>query len=414
MPPLNGRRRGRQQPPIHSPISAPALGHALVSGLGGQDPRLTFAARLARDYAADHVVLTDSGTDALQLALGAAFHAIPGPQVVALPAYSCFDVATAAVGSGADVVCYDIDPGTLGPDLGSMRWCLRQGARVIVVAPLYGIPIDMAAVAQLAAEWSAVVIEDAAQGFGSTWRERPLGTSASLSVLSFGRGKGWTGGSGGAVLCRDPAPWNDRLTLIGGRSRTAEFLAFGAATAQWALGRPETYVLPSVLPGLHLGETRYHPPRVARPMRRFAAALLEQTAAAAEHEAAYRREVGRWYEEAVPWSTTLMPIRCAPGGRPGWLRYPVLRMGGWEGLRHPEEARALGLAPGYPRVLPALPEIAGRLPVGCEQEATPGAAETAERLITLPTHSLLTRPERSAVVRLLADQPGREWESSRS
>jgi dTDP-4-amino-4,6-dideoxygalactose transaminase len=383
-----------------------------VSALGGQDPRLVFAERLARDYTADHVVLTDSGTDALQLAISAVFHALAGPQVVALPAYSCFDVATAAIGSGASVVCYDLDPGTLGPDLASLRWCLEQGARVIVVAPLYGIPIDVGAVARIAGQWNAVVLEDAAQGSGATWQERPLGTLAPLSVLSFGRGKGWTGGSGGAVLCRDPAPWSDLLTLIGGRSRGAEFLAFAATAAQWLLGRPEIYALPSMLPGLHLGETRYHPPRVARPMRRFAAALLEQTASAAEEEGVYRHEVGRWYEEAIPWSSTLLRIRGAPHSRPGWLRYPVLHADGWGGLPDSVAARALGLAPGYPRPLPKLPQVAALLPVGCEQRPTPGADELARLLITLPTHSLVTISERSAVIRTLGDYAGAEGESS--
>lgn len=380
----------------------PALGHALVSGLGGPDPRLSFATRLAEEYAADHVVLTDSGTDALQLAFGAAFHALPGPAVVALPAYSCFDVATAAVGSGAAIVCYDIDPGTLAPDLPSLRWCLQQGARVIVIAPLYGVPVDIAAIERLAAEWHAVVIEDAAQGSGATWQGRSLGTLAPVSVMSFGRGKGWTGGSGGAVLCRDPAPWSDSLTLLGGRSRVAECAAFAAAMAQWTFGRPELYAIPSVLPGLHLGETRYHRPRVGRPMRRVAAALLEHLATEAAAEAAYRREVGQWYDEAVPWSSALLRIRGAPHGRSGWLRYPVLRVDGWGGLRDPAEARALGLAPGYPRPLPSLPAVLERVPPGTEQRPTPGAHELTRQLITLPTHSLLTISERAAILRVIA------------
>jgi hypothetical protein len=141
-------------------------------------------------------------------------------------------------------------------------------------------------------------------------------------------------------------------------------------------------------------------------MRRFAAALLEQTAAAAGVEGAYRREIGRWYDEAIPWSSALLRIRCAPGGRPGCLRYPVLRADGWEGLRDPAAARALGLAPGYPRPLTKLPQVAALLPAGCEQRPTPGGDELAHMLITLPTHSLVTISERSAVIEMLADYPG--------
>jgi len=332
---------------------------------------------------------------------------------VALPAYSCFDVATAAIGSGASILCYDIDPGTLGPEPASLRRCLQQGARVVVVAPLYGVPVEIAAVDRLAAEWKAVVIEDAAQGFGAAWQGRSLGTLAAVSVLSFGRGKGWTGGSGGALLCRDPAPWSDDLTLLGGRSVIAELTAFAAATAQWAFARPGLYAVPATLPGLHLGETRYHPPRVARPMRRLAATLLEQTAAAAETEAGYRHEVGHWYDEVLPRSDRVLRIRGAPHGRPGWLRYPLLLADGWKGLPDPAAARALGIAPGYPRPIASLSVVAERRPAGTMSPATPGAEELARQLVTLPTHSLLSISERAAVVRTIADYAGVE-EVSRS
>jgi hypothetical protein len=147
-------------------------------------------------------------------------------------------------------------------------------------------------------------------------------------------------------------------------------------------------------------------------MRRFAAALLEQTASAAEVEGAYRREVGRWYDQAIPWSSTLLRIRGAPGGRPGWLRYPILRAGGWAGLRDPSAARALGLAPGYPRPLTKLPQVAALLPAGCAQRPTPGGDELAGLLITLPTHSLLTLSERSAVIGMLGDYATAEGVSS--
>jgi hypothetical protein len=49
-------------------------------------------------------------------------------------------------------------------------------------------------VKRLAAQAGAVVVEDAAQAAGGTLHNRPVGTQGSLAVLSFGRGKGLTGG----------------------------------------------------------------------------------------------------------------------------------------------------------------------------------------------------------------------------
>ena len=58
----------------------------------------------------------------------------------------------------------------------------------------------MTAIAEIAERHGLAVVEDAAQGLGATWRGRPLGSFGDVSVLSFGRGKGWTGGVGGALL----------------------------------------------------------------------------------------------------------------------------------------------------------------------------------------------------------------------
>ncbi len=93
---------------------------------------------------------------------------------MALPAFTCFDVATAAVAAALPVVLYDIDPATLAPDFDSLELCLQQGARVVVVSPLYGMPVDWDLVERSAARYGAVVIEDAAQGHGARWRGRLL------------------------------------------------------------------------------------------------------------------------------------------------------------------------------------------------------------------------------------------------
>ena len=68
------------------------------------------------------LLLTDSGTSALALALQRAARERPGP--AALPAFCCYDIATAADVAGVPFVLYDVDPETLGPDPASLggRW----------------------------------------------------------------------------------------------------------------------------------------------------------------------------------------------------------------------------------------------------------------------------------------------------
>src|SRR3989449_6070319 len=106
---------------------------------------------------------------------------------------------------------------------------------------------------ECAAAVGAAVIEDAAQGFGASWRGRPLGSLGAVSVLSFGRGKGWTGGRGGALLARGRAPPTAANGNGAGLWREGEGLVLAAA--QGGFARPPPHGPPAPLPWLGLGET---------------------------------------------------------------------------------------------------------------------------------------------------------------
>ena len=205
----------RAVPPVHSPITLAAVASGLAAMTGGAArARAEVTEALTRSFAPRSLLLTDSGTTALTLALRAAATLAPGP--AALPAYCCYDIATAADGAGAEVLLYDLDPETLGPDFASLEYVLAQGARTVVVVHLYGIPLDLPAVQRRLDRYRAVLIEDAAQGAGAVCGGRPLGSIGAFGVLSFGRGKGITGGRGGALLANDERAATALATVRGG------------------------------------------------------------------------------------------------------------------------------------------------------------------------------------------------------
>ncbi|HEX6909387.1 MAG TPA: DegT/DnrJ/EryC1/StrS family aminotransferase, partial [Longimicrobium sp.] len=281
-------RAFRHLPPAHSPVRARALGAGARAAFGEKvAPRVHDLVQ--RDWGAGDVLLTSSGTAALVLALRAAAAPRPGAPV-ALPAYGCYDLATAVDGANLPVVLYDIDPSTLAPDARSLERALSAGPCALVVAHLYGIPVDVAALAPLAARAGAMLLEDAAQGAGAAVGGHPAGALASVSVLSFGRGKGRTGGAGGALLAHDPA---GQTALRHARLRIGEREAgwrdLAAAAAQWVLARPSLYALPAALPFLRLGETVYHPPSPPRRLSRAAAGVLAAGWERAFAEAGIRR-----------------------------------------------------------------------------------------------------------------------------
>lgn len=360
-------------------MSLPGLARGL-SGAFGLDAAESVSAALQRRYHTASVRLSDSGTSALVLALRAA---VPRGGTVAFPSYSCVDLAAAARYAAVRVRLYDLDPETLSADLSSLEATLRRGADAVVAVHLYGFPVDIHAMAALAHQHGAALIEDAAQAAGSTLAGSTLGGLGDLSVLSFGRGKGTTGGRGGAVMASNP-DWVARLAREAGPTdgrRDAGWGDLTRAAAQWFLGRPLLYGIPAAIPALHLGEMIYHPAHEPRPMSRAALSVLGDALRRDTREVECRRRHAAILHAAVREGTNLRAIRPVPGAEPGYLRFPVL-----DGGRR-ESAPVLGITRGYPRALFEQEELRPALHV--DEPAPLGGRQIRESLFTLPVHGLL-------------------------
>lgn len=379
---------GRRQLPVSSPLAAGTLAAAVWPAVARRTESVLRAAALVRGtFGTPQVALTDSGTSALVLALRIA---AGDKGVVAMPAYACVDLAAAARFARVRVRLYDVDPHTLGPDLDSLSAALDQGANAVLVAHLYGFPADVPAVRALAARHGAAVIEDAAQAAGGTLHGRPLGTLGALSVLSFGRGKGTTGGHGGALLVHDPihdAAFAGELAALGQPRRGWNDLL--AATAQWALGRPSVYGIPSAIPALRLGEMVYHPAHTPRSLSAAAAALVARALSAAPSEVAVRQRNAAVLDIAADEGGDIDAVRAIPGAVSGMLRYPIVDTG--SRVERPER----GILRGYPRTLRDEPKLKRFLEPGPD---IPGAEQLLRTLFTLPTHSRVTRRDMEEMI----------------
>lgn len=387
----------RHQLPVYSPITGRAVFSAArqLAHLGA-DPRPELRSLLQREYGADSVLLYGSGTQALTVAIQEAFSRVGQTVTVALPAFACFDVASAAVGADARISFYDLDPDTLAPDLDSLEGVLAEGARVVVAAPLYGMPIDWEGLETLASRYGAVIIEDAAQGNGALWRGRPLGSLGEISVLSFGRGKGWTGGNGGALLLRNRGRSGD------GDLREPLFSQDVTNTvgllAQWIFARPGLYAVPVSVPTLGLGQTTYKPPRPLTSISHTAAAVLLATYDASLCEAQRRRGNAEVLLASIA-NSNARTISVHHEGTPGYLRLPMRVDKGMARFKSQAGALAQGLAPSYPLALADLPEVASR--VVAKKRPLPGADRLVQELVTGPTHSRLSQEDIARIKRTL-------------
>lgn len=138
--------------------------------------------------------------DAAVLALGLG----PGDEVI-LPALTIISCAAAIVRAGATPVVVDSLADTWNMDVGQIERRITARTKAIMAVHLYGLPVDMDPLVELASRHRLAIIEDAAEAIGQTYRGRPCGSFGDVSTLSFYPNKHITTGEGGMILTDDDA-----------------------------------------------------------------------------------------------------------------------------------------------------------------------------------------------------------------
>ena len=178
-----------------------AIDNACLSGNGPFSKRC--AGLLEQDLGAEAVLLTHSCTGALEMAALLA-DVGPGDEVI-MPSFTFSSTATAFVLRGATPVFVDIREDTLNLDERLVEEAVTERTRALVAVHYAGVGCDMDALGAIAERHGLMLIEDAAQGFGSAAGGRPLGSLGALGALSFHETKNVISGEGGALILNDPA-----------------------------------------------------------------------------------------------------------------------------------------------------------------------------------------------------------------
>jgi len=168
----------------------------------------TLEADLAAFCGAKHVIGCSSGTDALLLVL-MAWQIGPGDAVIC-PAFTFCATAEVVALLGATPVMADVDAETFNLDPESFERAIatakRRGLkpRAVIPVDLFGLPADHDTIGAIAAAHDIMVLDDAAQAFGATYRGRKLGALTAATATSFFPAKPLgCYGDGGAVLTDD-------------------------------------------------------------------------------------------------------------------------------------------------------------------------------------------------------------------
>ena len=143
-------------------------------------------------------LLTHSCTAALEMS--AILADIESGDEVIMPSFTFVSTANAFALRGAVPVFVDVRADTFNIDETRVEQAVTARTRAIVPVHYAGVACDMDALRKIAARHGLMLIEDAAQGVGSTWRGQPLGSIGDLGSLSFHETKNIIAGEGGALL----------------------------------------------------------------------------------------------------------------------------------------------------------------------------------------------------------------------
>jgi len=150
---------------------------------------------------AKRALLTHSCTAALEMAAILA-DIQPGDEII-MSSYSFVSTANAFVLRGGVPVFIDIRPDTLNMDEALIEAAITPRTRAIVPVHYAGISCEMDTIMAIAEKYDLLVIEDAAHGIMSTYKDRPLGSMGHMGCLSFHETKNIISGEGGALLIND-------------------------------------------------------------------------------------------------------------------------------------------------------------------------------------------------------------------
>lgn len=156
--------------------------------------------KMNRIFGCKHSILMSSGYAALVTAL-IGMGVGPGDQVI-VPAYTYIASAMAVVAAGAIPVIAEVDE-TLTLSVEDVEKKITPHTKAILPVHIQGFPCDMDGILALAKKYNLMVLEDACQADGGTFKGKRLGTFGDAGALSFNFFKIISCGDGGALFTND-------------------------------------------------------------------------------------------------------------------------------------------------------------------------------------------------------------------
>jgi dTDP-4-amino-4,6-dideoxygalactose transaminase len=189
------------------------VAQAVMSGQLAGDALFTTLCEkwLEKHFSAPKVLLTPSGTAALELA-ALLLNLQPGDEVI-VPSFTFVTTASAFALRGVIPVFVDIREDTFNLDETLVEKAITPRTRAIIAVHYAGCACELDVLRAIADKHGLALVEDAAHALGSSWRGKPLGSFGDLSCISFHDTKNIIAGEGGALVINRPELIDKAMTI---------------------------------------------------------------------------------------------------------------------------------------------------------------------------------------------------------
>ena len=160
-----------------------------------------FEKKMSESIDRKYGVAVANGTAALEIAVQAL--GIGKGDEVIMPTFTIISCAMAVTKLGAIPILVDSDLYTWNMNVEEIESKITPRTKAIMVVHIYGLPVDMDKILELARKYDLKIIEDAAEMHGQTYRGKPCGSFGDISTFSFYPNKHITTGEGGMIVTDD-------------------------------------------------------------------------------------------------------------------------------------------------------------------------------------------------------------------
>lgn len=315
---------------------------------------------------AKHCITVASGTEALLIGL-MALDIKPGDEVITTP-FSFIATAEVIVRLGAIPIFVDIEADTCNINASQIEEKISDKTKAIMPVSLYGQPADMDEINAIAEKYNISVIEDAAQSFGATYKNKKSCNLSTIGCTSFFPSKPLgCYGDGGAIFTSD-----DELAQACREIR------------------------------VHGQSKRYHHSRigVGGRMDTIQCAILLAKLGRFDWEVEQRKRIGERYSELMD-KEGISHVRQRADRTTVYAQYTIF-VAERDELQNKLKLAGVPTAVHYPVPLNKQP-VFSELVVG---ETTPIANQVSKKVISLPMGADLIQTTQNSITQLLKNSPG--------